>query len=499
VLRRILLSITAAIVLLLVIVGGGAYWFFARDGFRRALESQATSWLGHPVRIGAARAQLLPRLAVELRDIRVGEPVQLTLGEVDLASDLRPLFSGRIENADVSVSGSRIDLPLPFAMPKGSSGDTAAPPSASDPPVRVVSVRSITLRSVGLRSRGREVRVSADLAYGATALAVSKFTAESGATTLDAEGVVTLSPRVDALLNATANRLDLDELLALSDAFATRTTPPGTPTAVGRPPRIVVNISAREATAGRVQVHHLLTTLVRDGASVTLKPSQFEVFGGRYAGSISARLGSEMSATLEARVENIDVAQLAAFGGAPDSITGTLSGTGKFTGTGADVAQLVHSVRGSGAATIVDGSIKRLHLVRTVILFFGRPAPDAGEGTDRFDRLAARFSLANRVLNAEAFELHSTDADVVGTGTLNLDSEALDGRGDVTLSEALSKQAGTDLYRYAREGNRVVLPANLGGTLTMPRLTIDVGAAAKRGLKNEVERRIKGIFDGLKR
>jgi uncharacterized protein involved in outer membrane biogenesis len=499
VLRRILLLITAVVVLLLVVVGGGAYWFFARDGFRLALESQATSWLGHPVRIGAARAQLLPRLAVELRDIRVGEPVQLTLDEVDLASDLRPLFSGRIENADVSVSGSRVDLPLPFAVPKGSSGGTAAATGASAPSVRVVSVRSITLRSVGLRSRGREVRVSADLAYGGTALAVNKFTADSGATQLDAEGVVTLSPRVDALLNATANRLDLDELLALSDAFATGTTPPGTRTATGQPPRIVVNISAREATAGRVQVHNLLTTLVRDGASVTLKPSQFEVFGGRYAGSVSARLGSQMSATLEARVENIDVAQLAAFGGAADSISGTLSGTGKFTGSGADVAQLLHSIRGAGGATIVDGAIRRLHLVRTVILFFGRPAPDAGEGTDRFDRLDARFSLANRVLNAEAFELHSADADVMGTGTLNLDSETLDGRGDVTLSEALSKQAGTDLYRYTREGNRVVLPANVGGTLTMPRLTIDVGAAAKRGLKNEVERRIKGIFDGLKR
>ena len=499
-LRRLLLLITAAVILVLVVVAGGAYWFFARDGFRLALESQATWWLGHPVRIGAARLQLLPRPAVELRDIRVGEPVQLRLDEVDLASDLRPLFSRRIENADISVSGSRIDLPLPFAMPKGSgSNTTTTAPTASDTAVRLVSIRSITLRSVGLRSRGREVRVSANLAYGGTALAVSTFTAESGGTKLEAEGVVALSPRVDALLNASANRLDLDELLALSDAFATGATQAGTRAAPGQPPRIVVNISAREATAGRVKVHNLLTTLVRDGASVTLNPSQFEVFGGRYAGSIRARLGSQMSATLDARVESIDVAQLAAFGGAPDSISGTLSGTGKFTGAGADVTQLLHSVSGAGAATIVDGSVKRLHLVRTVVLFFGRPAPDGGESTDRFDRLDARFALANRVLNAEAFELHSADADVTGTGTLNLDSEALDGRGDVTLSEALSKQAGTDLYRYTREGNRVVLPANVGGTLTMPRLTIDVGAAAKRGLKNEVERRIKGIFDGFKR
>ena len=33
----------------------------------------------------------------------------------------------------------------------------------------------------------------------------------------------------------------------------------------------------------------------------------------------------------------------------------------------------------------------------------------------------------------------------------------------------------------------------------LPRLTIDVGAAAKRGLRNEVERRIQGLFEGLGR
>ena len=148
---------------------------------------------------------------------------------------------------------------------------------------------------------------------------------------------------------------------------------------------------------------------------------------------------------------------------------------------------------------IVDGSIKRLNLVRTVILFFGRPAPDAGESTDRFDRLDARFSLANRVVTAEALSLNSPDADMAGSGTLNLETDALDGRVDVTLSDALSRQAGTDLYRYTREGNRVVVPASVGGTLRTPRLTINVGAAAKRGLRNEVERRMKGILDGLGR
>ena len=495
-LRRLLLFTAAAVTLVIVIVAGAAYWFLARDGFRQALESQATTWLGHPVHIGAARARFLPRLAVSLRDIRVGEPAQLTLEEVDLASDLRPLLSGRIENADVTISGSRIDLPLPFGLPQ--SSDTGEAAASSEPAVRIVSIRSIALRSVRLRSRGHEIVVSADSAYGGTALAVKNFTADTGGTRLKAEGIIALSPRIDARLNATANRLDLDELMALADAFAPASGG-GSRQTKGQSPRIGAGIIADEVTAGRVKVQKFVTTFMRDGESIAFSPAHFEAFGGRYAGSIVGRLGAQLSATLEARVENIDVAKLSAFGGSPDSITGTLSGSGKFSGAGSDFTQVLRSVRGTGSATIVEGSIKRLHFVRTVILFFGRPAPDAGESSDRFDRLEARFSLANRIVNTDAFSLHSQDADTVGAGTLNLDTDALDGRADLTLSEALSKQAGTDLIRFTREGNRVVLPAAVGGTLSAPRLTIDVGAAAKRGLRNEAERRIKGLFDGLGR
>jgi uncharacterized protein involved in outer membrane biogenesis len=228
-----------------------------------------------------------------------------------------------------------------------------------------------------------------------------------------------------------------------------------------------------------------------------LKPLSVELFGGRYEGTITARLGAQLSATLVSKIDDLDVAQLATFGGAADTITGRMSGAGTFNGSGADFAELLRHARGAGTATIVNGTIRRLHLVRTVILFFGRPAPDAGEGTDRFDRLDVGFSLADRVLRAQSFSFHSTDADMTGTGTLNLDSDAVSGRVDVTLSEALSAQAGTDLARYTREGNRVVLPAAIGGTLEMPRLTIDVGAAAKRGIRNEAGRRIKGLLDGL--
>ena len=489
--RRILIAALAVLVLATLSVGAAGYWFFSGDGVRRALESQSSAWLGQPVRIGGARPRLLPRVGIELTDVQVGEPPALTLANLALSADLRPLLSRRIENADVLVSGSRIDMPLPFGLPR-SAPETS---DSGERNVELISVRSIALRDVRLRSRGREIAVSADSSLTGDTLALTRFSAESGATRLEVQGSVMLAPRVDARLTAKANRLDLDELLALADAF----TPPSGPRPRGAAPamRIVATIEAGEAVAGPLRIAALKGELRLDGDAVSISPVSFEAFDGRYEGAIDVRLGRALSATLKSRVTNVDVGQLAAFGGTADAATGRLSGAGTFTGTGSDIATVLASARGSGTATIIDGTIRRLHLVRTVVLFFGRPAPDAGEGSgDSFERMDAAFSLADRRLRADALTLHSGDADMSGTGSLDLRTEALEGRLDVVLSEALSKQAGTDLYRYAREGNRIVLPATLGGTLGDPRLRIDAQTAIGRGIRNEIQERLKGLFGG---
>ncbi len=497
-LRRLILGILALVVLLVAAASVLAYWLFAGDGVRLAIERQASAWLGQPVQVGRASVSIFPRPVVQLGDVRVGDPVRLALADVHVSTDLRALLSRTIDDATITVANSRIELPLPFALPARDPGSSSAAGGAGERALRIASIRAISLDDIVVVSRGREVRVSAESSLNGDRLTVRRFAARSGATTLDAEGEADLAPAFDASLTVTANKLDMDELLALAEAFV----PPPRPGVSGEPvspPRIAAHVSADTATAGGMQVSQLATDLAVDGDHVALSDLTFELFGGRYQGSLTARLGDELAVTVQSRLENVDVAQLASFGGSPETISGALSGTGTFNGRGADLPAVWRSARGTGTVAIVDGEIRRLNLVRTVVLFFGRPAPDAAAGSDRFDRLDATFTLANRVFSAAAFSLRSPDADVTGSGTLDTATDALDGRFDLVLSEELSKQAGTDLIRFAREGDRVVVPARLGGTLAAPRLTIDAGAAAGRGLRNEVERRLKGLLDGIGR
>ena len=408
----------------------------------------------------------------------------------------------------VWIRNSRLDLPLQVGLPAGapvpSSGATAsgaatgtgtAAAAAASDSFRVVSVSSIVLDDVVVSSLGRELSLSARSALVGSRLLVRELTAESGTTTIRATGTVAFDPRVDADLRIEANRLDVDELLALAGAFLPKAA--GT-AAAGPPPRLKAEISAGTARAAGIDARQFAGTMAVEGDRVALSPLSFELFGGRYAGSIQAQMGTQITATLRAKIEGVDVAQVAAFGNSPGTVSGRLSGDATVTGTGRDLSAVLSSARGTGTVQIADGTVSRLGLVRTIVLFFGRPEANAPPSSDRFDRLDARFALANAVLRANSFNLRSTDMDGAGTGTLNLDTGALNGRMNVTLSEALSRQAGTDLRRYTREGDRIVLPVALGGTLSAPSVTIDAAAALQRGLRNEAERQLKGILDRFK-
>ena len=490
--RKILLIVAATIVVLLLVATVAMYWFFSGDGMRRALEQQASSWLGQPVKIQAAAAQIFPRPGIGLSGIEVGDPVQLTLASVDLSTDLRALLNRRIEDASVVISDSRIQMPLPFGIPEDNTAaqqETAAQGGG----VEVVSVRDISLRDIRIVSRGREVVVSADSSLNGDRLTIESFTAESGSTTLQAEGEAILEPSIDAKLQVKADKVDVDELLALAEAFTPerRAARRGAPQ---KPMKVSADIQADSATAAGVQIKQFTTRMALDGDRLALSPLTFTLFGGSYNGSLNARLGDSMSMTLKSQLKGLDVAQIAAFGGSPDTITGTLSGDGTFSAQGADMTAALASANGKGTVSIVDGTIKRLDLVRTVVLFFGRPAPETAAATDQFERIDSTFSLARQVFRADTFSMKSRDADIAGTATLALESEALDGTVDLTLSEELSAQAGTDLARFTREQNRVVLPARLGGTLQQPKITINAVAALRRGIQNEIGERLKGLF-----
>jgi len=447
------------------------------------------------VRIARATAAFYPRIGIRLDDIRVGEPPRLTLGRVDLSAGLRPLLSRRIEDADVIVSQSRIELPLPFDLPETGAAPDAATgaAAAAAAPIELVSIRQIRLDEVTIASRGREITLSAISSLAGSSLSISSLTAESGDATISATGNVELEPQVRVNLEATANVLDFDDLLALSAAFASESS--GRSGGTASSAELQAHVTAPRARTAGLDLAQFEANVRASGADIAVDPLKFDVFGGHFDGWIDGQFGKNLQLRVGAGINDLDMARLAEFGGSDGTITGRLRGSARLAASGPDFASVLAAARGTGDATISNGTIRHLDVVRTVVLFFGRPAADAPPATgERFDSISATFALASQSLRSDDLTLRSPDFDVLARGTLDLSTKAINARADLMLSESLSAQAGTDLARYTRSGNRVVLPATIGGTLSNIRVGIDAGAALKRGIQNEVERRLQDLF-----
>lgn len=437
----------------------GASRILASDAVRAEIERQLTARLAQPVRIGSVRASLFPNVAVDLGDVGVGRPESLHLGRVKVLTGVRALFGETIDLREIAVSGGR-----PGGAPPGFSFDLSA---------SVLGDR----------------------------LDVGSLLIKTPTSAITGRGVLNSIARVDGVFEVSSERLDLNELLALGSALA-----PPNRRATGQPQpepslplHLVVKTTAPKVRFGTYEFTNLSTTIDAAPSRFVLDRLTLGVFGGTFEGSVRADTRPAVPALhLAGSLSGVDAAELLRLTGSAGGITGRLDANVALTGAGADGATLVRSANGTIRATLLNGTMPHLDLVRTVVLAFGKPSGVTPEGSGTaFNRLTGNFGLARGTLRSEDLQLRARDFDASGRGSLAIESGAVDARADVVLSRELTAQAGTDLRRYAQEDGRVVVPATVGGTLTNPTVFIDVAAAARRALGNELKRRATDFLGGL--
>jgi hypothetical protein len=329
-------------------------------------------------------------------------------------------------------------------------------------------------------------------------LDVKALTIRGPITTIEATGTLTSVSRIEGHFEAHSDLLDLNELVAMAGAMAPPQTASGRD-APATPMHLTVALASARVRVGTDEFTDLATTIdVRPGR-VALDDLSVKLFGGAFKGTLDADTRDAVPGLkLTGSMRAIDVADLLKRTGSAGGVTGRLSGTISLASQGRDGAQLTRNAHGTIAATVADGTLPHLDMVRTIVLAFGKPAPGgaAGSGTT-FTSLGGTFSLASSTLRSDNLSLRSRDVDADGRTTLAIDTGAVDAHADLSLSPELTAQAGTDLRRYAQEDGRVILPATVSGTLGRPTVFIDVAAAAKRAITNEMQRRATDFLGGL--
>ena len=186
-------------------------------------------------------------------------------------------------------------------------------------------------------------------------------------------------------------------------------------------------------------------------------------------------------------------------------MTGRLSGTLNLSGRGMDAPSIARTARGTARVDIVNGVIKNLGLIRSVVVATSQRADradDTGGARDEpFTRLGATLTIADGSASTQDLRFESKDLLLSAAGAVRLDGSAINLPGQVQLSDDLSKQAGRDLIRYTQEGGRVTLPATITGSADAPHVRIDVASMAKRALTNraneEAQKALKKGLSGL--
>ena len=256
----------------------------------------------------------------------------------------------------------------------------------------------------------------------------------------------------------------------------------------GTSPHITADITAKRGLMAGLQFADLTTHAVVADTTVKLDPLKTTLFDGRLDGRVTRESSSGPArVSLAGSLAGANASQILAWLGQPrDTVTGRLGGSVQLSATGD--AATPQAWRGTANLVLTDGTLKGLSAVRqAVVALSGRQATSSTAASTHYDRIGGVFGLEGSRIRCSDLTLRSPDADLHGSGTIGLPDGVLDVRAQIVLSQALSADAGRDLYRYAHEGDRVVLPAVVTGAIGAPSVSIDLKDAVSRALQNKAQ------------
>ena len=488
---RGLLTGLGLLLVLAVLASVGIQLWLRSDAVRATVERQATAALGMPIRIGGARATVFPRLGLDLRNVEVGNPARASVNQVSVATGLGLIFSRRVEEADIRLAGGYLDASLIGGITSLQPNARNSRPSV-DAPFTISSIRSIRFRDVDVVAGVERIAVNLDASLAGDRLEVSSLTARMRDATLQVEGQL-------SSLAKREGRFDIrGDLLPINALLGTMEGPSGG--LKGSPYHITAAISAPVATLGSSRVESVKAGLEATRGRLVFDPLTFDIDGGRFEGRLTLD-PSRQTPVLDVRgnVSGMDVTRLQGLVTAPNrAMTGRLGARFALQAPAqASFSALLDGARGSIDVNVRDGRMPGVEIIRqSIIRFANRDRPAAAVGaSDAFSRLDASLALQAGTARITGLAMQTTDFDLTGSGALSLSNSRIALDVNLVLTEALSQQAGRDLYRYAREGQRIVLPAIIGGTLSELTVSINLADAARRALKNQVEEKARSILD----
>lgn len=541
-LRRLGLLL-AALLALFVLTAAVLPFVVDVDRFRPRLQATLAELLGRPVTLGRLRLSLWTGVALRADrvEVRSASGPGLVAGPVRLRPALLPLLRGGVDLRGIvadAVTIARDGRPLleggrlRARFSRTSSGDLDLEGTLDGTWMGIPQAPAGTLSFAGAQ-RGERIdlrRLDVDVGpirldltghadgvgTGASRWSVQGSGSGPGSTG-KGEGTLAFSPGVASLDFAfDFERVDFAELAALATwasaggaaAAPPSASPAGAP--LSHQLRGGGTLRARRASFSGLDLEDLATRVEIGGGVVRLRDAAFALYGGTQRGTLTLNaLAEALPFTLVSRIQGVDVGRL--LGAWSPGSAGVFRGTGSVDldlAGQADAPEVLPTLGGTMRLAVRDGALTTVGILETVASLL-EAAGGRGIGRDEtpFRTLDGSFALTAGVARTQDLAVVADDLRLDVRGDVDLRGPlALEGLVAFSPEVSASMVRETSALRVRQgEDGRLTVPLAVGGTLSAPRVQVDLKRIVREGVREEtrhaleqkVEKTKKKLLDRL--
>lgn len=236
-----------------------------------------------------------------------------------------------------------------------------------------------------------------------------------------------------------------------------------------------------------------------------LQPISAGFYGGHYRGDVSIDVASTIPVvSLNEKIENVDMAQLAKAMFDQENITGTISGAFNLTTHGNNTLQMLRNLAGNLSFQLQEGTFEgtdvwyELRRARALIKGLEAPQPSLPPRT-RFNSIAATGVVKNGIMRNNDLFVELPFMRLTGGGQVDLVAATI----DYNLIARVLDRPGllqNATQEELNEFTQAEIPLRISGPLTSPSVKPDLEKLLRKRIedkiKDKLKERLKDLFGG---
>ena len=235
-----------------------------------------------------------------------------------------------------------------------------------------------------------------------------------------------------------------------------------------------------------------LVTVNASGGVLRLHPLKTKFYGGQYEGDVRLdATGDQARLSLNERLTGVQLGPVMKVLSEHEFVSGAAGGGFTLSATGKTVKGMLASLSGNLDLAVSEGALEGVDLVYELqraqsLLAKQAPAARTGQRRTPFNAMKVSATVKDGVINSDDLDISNPVMKITGAGGVDLAKQTLDYRLKARVHEAAPADATQDLG----ELRGATIPLRIGGTLSEPKITVDVEDVIKEKAKEQIEEKV---------